>query len=105
MKAHIFKAVVWSAVNGGYTYGCHAIAAHTSAEAEEIMKDDFLIQPGDAAFIYTDEHVESYDRSALLCYYSKFSHPEEVTPIREYVNWVDQMTKSRNGFPAVFRMI
>lgn len=105
MKAHIFTAFVWTAVEKGYTYECHAIAAHTSAEAEEILKGDFLCAPGDASFIYTDDHVESYYRSAMLCYFSKFNHPEKIVSIPEYANWVDQMTKSRDGHPAVFRMI
>lgn len=110
MKAHIFTAFVWSAVEEGYSYAVHAIAAHTSAEAEEILKADNMIQPGDAAFIYTDEHVNSQYRSNILAYYTTWSHDKSV-PIREYVAWVDQMTKpsfdedQTEAHPAVYRMI
>lgn len=110
MKAHIFTVFVWTAVEEGYSYAVHAIAAHTSAEAEEIVKADGMIQPGDAAFIYTDEHVNEHHRSNILAYYTTWSHDKSV-PIREYVKWVDQMTKpsfdddGEGSRPAVYRMI
>ena len=77
---------------------------------EEILKADNMIQPGDAAFIYTDEHVNSQYRSNILAYYTTWSH-DKCVPIREYVAWVDQMTKpsfeedQTEAHPAVYRMI
>ena len=84
MKAHIYNVFVWVACGEGYKYYVHAIAAHSSKEAENLLISKGVVSCNGSIFINTDEHVNNQTNSEILPYYTACVHEPGVVPKHEY---------------------
>lgn len=107
IKPQIFKVLVWRK-NDSQTYrlDVHHVAAFTSAEAEETIKECDPDHLDGRRFVLTDAYVEHRGDQRTSLYTTRFTNDDAISH-QDVLSWIRRSTRDsvQDGetFPAPYR--